>query len=42
MINPDIHAIDLKLASPSDRYMMMPGDVDRLLDARLVLMKTAE
>jgi hypothetical protein len=41
IIRPTVKAIDRMLACPSDRYMMDPGDVDVLLDARLELMEGA-
>jgi len=37
IIGPTVEKIDRMLACPSDRYMMDPGDIDALLDARLQL-----
>ena len=38
IFRPTIKSIDRMLADPSGRYMMLPGDVDKLLDYRLELM----
>jgi hypothetical protein len=37
LIRPTVAAIDLMLSSASSRYMFLPGDQDKLLDARLAL-----
>ncbi len=37
LIRPTVKAIDLMFSSISSRYMFLPGDQDKLLDARLAL-----
>lgn len=37
LIRPTIKAIDQMLSDISSRYMFLPGDEDKLLDARLAL-----
>ena len=42
LIRPTVAAIDLMLSDISARYMFVPGDADKLLDARLVLTGTPD